>query len=816
MIIAHRDPETNQTQLLMDHLFNVAELSANNASNVNQYYTAYLLGILHDLGKADRKFQKKLKEKPKMRVNHSSAGGKYFLELLIKNRNVISNIPKENRQLFFEFMEIIIYVITAHHGLYDIWDVHTDVNRMQRRVQYAEEEKYHYEDDVLEFAEELEVELQKRQEVDFQELFLKSFSEFVLLDEKLKPTDDDARAFYASMKVRLLLSLLKNADIEDTINSYEQVVKPFSDKEVKIKKKNYLKEIEDIYQGFSEPTNKMNSIRTQLGKEGLQRGKIDGPGIYQLNLPTGAGKTLISLRYGMHQLNEKEKTRFVYITPFLSVLEQNADEIKSILKDKDIIEHHSNVIKETPVDDENLEDLDSKKEVFNQYLIDTWNSPVVLSTMVQFFQTLFKGRSANIRRFASLINSVIVLDEVQSLPITVTHIFNLSMNFISQAMGGTIIMCTATQPTYDSKYIKYKLNYGGQDGEPSNIVHLTEDERTIFDRNEVHILNDNEVSGSEDICEEVLAYSEDSMLVILNTKNAVKQVYEKLSYSTERPLYYLTTNLCPKHRQNIVKEMKSKLEANEPIICISTQLIEAGVDIDFKRLIRSYAGIDSIIQAMGRCNRHGNRSKKGIVNLVKVNKEFENIDRIEEIKEKVNVTSYILKDVQSPIDIVQLNNNFYEYYFANNQSKMNFPLPVKDSPSGFEYLATNKSLYNRTMKKKSMFQYLDQSFKTAAQNIDLIKNDTTGVIVYYKESEKMINELIELIDEFEKTFDGDLLPKIKSYTQKLQPYTVNMYLNFETKQHVTSYFNDSIHILVQDFYDEQMGVKEELDTLLNF
>lgn len=816
MIIAHRDSDTGQTQLLMDHLFNVAELSITEAEEVEQSQTAYLLGLLHDLGKADRNFQKKLKGKPNMKVNHSSAGGKYFFELLLQNRNLIRTIPEESQWLFLEFIEVIIYIITAHHGLYDIWSLHTDMNHMQHRLQYIEDEKYFYEEDVLHFAKDLEIELQKQKKVDFKQLILHSFSEFVNLDKKLSPKDEDERAFYTSMKIRLLLSILKNADIEDTINAYDKVIKPFNMKELQNKKQNYLKEIEQVYEKFSEPTNKINFIRTRLGDEGLQRGKTDGPGIYQLNLPTGAGKTLISLRYGMHQLNEQSKARFIYITPFLSVLEQNADEIKKILKDEDIVEHHSNVIKDTYVRDESIEEVDSKKESFNQYLIDTWSSPVVLSTMVQFFQTLFKGKASNIRRFSSLINSVIVLDEVQSLPITVTHIFNLTMNFVSQVMNSTIIMCTATQPTYDSKYIKYKLNYGGKEGEISNIVRLTEEERVIFNRNEVYLLNDNQISNAKEIYDEVLSHPEDSMLVILNTKKAVKQVYDELSGRTNRQLYYLTTNLCPKHRQDIVKEMKNKLVIDEPIICVSTQLIEAGVDIDFKRLIRSYAGIDSIIQAMGRCNRHGKHSKKGIVKLVKVNKDFENIERIEEIKEKVKATSYILKDVQSPIDIVALNDNFYEYYFANNQLKMDFPLSPRDSPSGFDYLSQNKSLYDRTMKENSVFQILNQSFQTASKNIDLINNETTGVIVYYKESEEMVDQLIERINQFERTFEGKILAEIKNDTQKLQPYTVNMYLTFESRQHVTSYLDDSIHILIQDSYNEKTGVMEELDALLSF
>src|SRR5699024_11725988 len=125
-----------------------------------------------------------------------------------------------------------------------------------------------------------------------------------------------------SMKICLLLSLIKNANIENTINSYEKVIETFDENALREKKSNYLKEVENVYSAFSAPTSKINFIRTKLGEDGLKRGKKDGPGIYQLNLPTGAGKTLISLRYSMHQLNEQNKSRFIYITPFLSVLEQ--------------------------------------------------------------------------------------------------------------------------------------------------------------------------------------------------------------------------------------------------------------------------------------------------------------------------------------------------------------------------------------------------------------------------------------------------------------------------------------------------------------
>jgi CRISPR-associated endonuclease/helicase Cas3 len=805
VIIGHLDPKTKKEQSLMEHLFNVGSIGAENSKTINQENTSYLLGIYHDLGKADKNFQVKLKKHPKKKVNHSSAGARYLLHYISGNKAILNNIPKKMYSLFYEYLEIILYIITAHHGIYDIWSLKSEENYLENRINYVENNKYFFAEDILPFAELVEEELTDRKKFGLSELILRSFDEFIELDQKLNPKKPKEKAFYSSLKVRLLLSILKNADIEDTINAYEPIIEPFNEQIIKSKKQKYLNEIEDLYQRFSEPTNEMNKIRTRLGEGGFERGELDSPGIYQLNLPTGAGKTLISLRYGMQQLNKQNKDRFIYITPFLSVLEQNAKEIKDILKDTDIIEHHSNVVMEKS------EESDSKKEAFSDYLIDTWDSPIVLSTMVQFFQTLFKGKSSSIRRFSSLANSVIILDEVQSLPVTVTHLFNMTMNFISQTMNSTIIMCTATQPTYNSEYIKHKMEYGGQSNEETNIVQLTQKERVIFERTEVHKLLDGAIVNAEDICEEVLKYSDDSTLIILNTKDAVKNVYETLKKHSDRKIYYLSTNLCPKHRQEIIEEMKGALDGGESIICVSTQLIEAGVDIDFDRLIRSYAGIDSIIQAMGRCNRHGNKKGKGIVKLAKVSKELENISNIEEIKEKVNVTDQILAHLNSPIDILQLNNEFYGLYYANNEEKMDYPSSSKDAPSGFDLLSLNSSIATPDLKDKAKFQMLNQSFQTAAREIDLITNETIGAIVYYKESKELIEELILLMNECENNFDYDLLPEINAYLQKLQPYTVNLYPG--KNQGLISYLDGKVNILIEDSYDSEMGVKEEIDTL---
>src|SRR5699024_9928638 len=260
--------------------------------------------------------------------------------------------------------------------------------------------------------------------------------------------------------------------------------------------------------------------------------------------------TMLSMRYGFHQMNEQNKHRFIYITPYLSVLEQNAAEIRKVSGDEGVLEHHSNV-----VETENYEavDGDAKADAYKDYLTDTWDSPIVLSTMVQLFQTLFKVKSGNIRRFANLINSVLILDEVQSLPLEVTTLFNLSMNFLSKIMKVNVVLCTATQPVYDSTGIKHSICYGDIEGENRDIVKLTFDQRKVFERTEVYKFNENNsVASIEEIAEDINEHNEDSILVILNTKKPVKELYERIKEADERNVYHLSTSMCPKHGLDII------------------------------------------------------------------------------------------------------------------------------------------------------------------------------------------------------------------------------------------------------------------------
>lgn len=806
-MLAHYDKETGKEQLLEDHLLNVALDAKRNGEKLNQGHIMFLIGLYHDLGKSDRSFQHMMMNQTKEKVDHSSAGTKYLYQEIYQ---ALQNYPDTEKleQFAPAFHETICYVISAHHGVYDIplleKEPEVGNSRLFRRIsyeKYSEQSKYHYDLDVLPFAKKLRQVIQKELKMDLNDLILHAFDEYLAMFEKLDWKDIEERSFYETLAMRLYLSLLKNADILDTVNAYEATVVPMTKEKYSELSDQYLSAIENLYDSFKKPTNTLNEIRTNIAEGILERGISDQPGIYRLDLPTGAGKTNLSMRYGFHQLKEQKKQRFIYITPYLSVLEQNAAHIRTVVGEKTegVLEHHSNVI------DSRDNSSDEKEKAMWDYLVDTWDHPIVLSSMVQLFQTFYKNKSSNIRRFSNLMNSVLILDEVQSLPIEVTTLFNLTVNFLSKVMNSSVILCTATQPVYNSEYIKHQIQYGGNNQELIDLVNLTENERNVFSRTEIYkFKEDDSYSTLQEVALAVESYSKDSVLIILNTKAAVKELYNLLKEQTNRSCYHLSTNMCAKHRLDIIKKIKKDIKT-EPLICISTQLIEAGVDVDFNRVIRSYAGIDSIVQANGRCNREGKLDGKGIVQLVNIDPEQENLKSkaLKAIRDKKEVTEKIISTLNSPIDIEQLNDEFFERYYAITEEKWFDYIIKKDEPTVFDLLSTNPD------KDLNAQIRLRQSFKTAGLEMDLIKNETKGVIVYYDDNDQKIEELIETIQRFEVYYKSDDLEKMKKLVKELQLYTINLYDTDELQKGVMKFQNGYIQVLQKEHYDEDVGTIEE-------
>ena len=799
MIKAHYNRDTNEMQSLKIHLTNVAESGRKEAESLGQGDVLFLLGLYHDLGKANKAFQDKLEMHPNKHVDHSSAGAIYLfqnIQACLKK----SSVPLADRVLF---QEISAYVISAHHGMYDIPLQDEGVQAEQfafnklrhRMIECMKNDSY--QEDILPFAQELEDKLNDYGYKDLNDLIEKAFANYQQAWSKLSWSDESEKEYYSGCFIRMYLSFLKNADILDTINAYGLLIEPLKDEEKQKLNESYLEAIERKYRSFSHHTTRLNEIRSQIGERVKSRGEKDSTGIYRLDLPTGAGKTNLSMRYAFHQLVDQNKSRFFYITPFLSVLEQNASEIRKVIGELGVLEHHSNVVKQT-------DDNDEKEAAMSNYLIESWDSQTILTSMVQFFQTLFKTKSANIRRFSSLANSVLILDEVQSLPIEVTTLFNLTMNFLNKVMNTTIILCTATQPAYDSTAIKHKLSYGGKYGEAADIVELTHDEKEVFSRTELRKFDENnQHSNLSDLVDFVLG-NDESILAIFNTKKTVDKFYMMLEGLTDRPIYQLSTNMCAQHRLDIISEIKQHLKKGIPIICISTQLIEAGVDIDFNRVIRSYAGVDSIVQASGRCNREGKRDK-GQVTLVNLTNEEENILSLKEIKAKKDATEYILHKISSPIEMSLLNRDFFEYYYANNQGSMDYPLSHGESV--YDYLSVNSYQDKNNFKGK-----LKQAFKTAGLKMNLINNDTVGVLVPYGDAIEKLLVLEELCEyDYPSVEDYQI---IKALLKELQPYTVNVRKHDQVLEATKSYLNGQIQILSDGYYDEKKGITLESGSFL--
>lgn len=794
---AHFNAETQKKQTLEQHAFNVALKASKDAMSIGQGDILFLLGLYHDLGKADPLFQEKLFYKPLLQVDHSYAGAKYLYGM---TKQLFSKTVFSNRE-FLLFQETVAYVIAAHHGMYDIpFEAGEDARKfgfnktfhriMQTREQYA------FSTDVIQYTRQLEQSLHDYGYKDLHNLLEKAWQNYQALWEKLSPQDESEEAFYAGCMVRLYLSLLKNADILDTINAYDLILKPHSPLENQVLIKNYHQSVEDLYASFGQPKTELNRIRTAIAKRVKTHGATDKTGIYRLNLPTGAGKTNLSLRYATQQMIQQGKRRFFYMTPFLSVLEQNASAIKRVLGEEGVLEHHSNVIREESKDEEG----DEKATLLFDYLLDSWDNPVVLTSMVQFFQTLFKTKSSNIRRFSSLIDSVVILDEVQSLPIEVTTLFNLMLNFLSQIMNATVVLCTATQPTYGSEEIRHRLSYAKN----ADIVTVSAEEQEIFTRTELwKFKEENGKTNLFEVADFVLA-DDMSTLIILNTKKSVASLYNLLKEQTNRPLYQLSTNMCPQHRLDIIKEIKEQLKEDVPLICVSTQLIEAGVDVDFEQVIRSYAGIDSIVQASGRCNREGKRDK-GRVTLVNLIDTEENLSRLKEIKNKKTATEMIITQQQSPIDVGALNDRFFEKYYANHKNAMDYP--IKDNETGYDYLSRNTFAGSKTK------SFLRQSFKTAGENIDLIKDDSVSVLVSYGEGKRKIAELEDLLTGTDYPTSQEW-GEIKQLLKDLQLCTVNLRNGDELLNATRCYLDGQILILQEEYYDGIVGVKKEAASFI--
>jgi len=789
MLCAHINPINFKEQSVKEHLYNVSKMSKEYGAKISLNATAELIGILHDMGKATNKFDSYIHyssshpndKSLKGSINHSTAGAKFIYDNFY---NTTDPYQKFTAQL------ISLAICSHHGGLIDCLDL-SGIDIFTNKMNTDKEIFYHealcnYKEECFETA-------------NINELFIKSKEEIRDILTKINKIDDSAKfgQFAAGMLQKYLFSCVIDADRYDTYTFMEG-----KDQKQSIDNSALWKELADKLEIELESypkESRIDLLREEVSVSCKNFAEKE-PGIYQLSVPTGGGKTLSSLRYALEHAKKFNKDRIFYIIPFTTIIDQNARDIKDILcRDDVILEHHSNLI------------VDNQQEDY-KLLTERWDSPIVLTTMVQFLDTLFSGGTQGVRRLHNLANSIVIFDEIQAIPVKCINMFNSAINFLSNICNATIILCTATQPLLSTTKMPLKLS------ENPNMILDMQEKFEQFKR--VNLVDKRLVGGYNAVSIKDLVLNTmnqvESVLVILNTKNSAKEIFNELKKANidlpkekQYLIFHLSTNMCPSHRMKILNDMREKL-GKERVICISTQLIEAGVNISFGCVVRSLAGLDSIAQAAGRCNRHGEGSCSDVYI---VNIEGENVSKLVDIKAGQECTMRVLQEFKESPSIFDNDllspkamERYYKYYFHNRMGEMDYTLskPNKDK-SMYDLLSSNNeggNAFNSRNGSKSKLM-LKQGFKTAGNNFQVIDQNTTGVIIPYGEGK----DLITLIN-------GQCsLTELKQYLKKAQQFSVNLY---ETDKRKLEEMNGIIPLkdgvvlaLRSEFYSEDAGVTFE-------
>lgn len=723
MSIAHIN-EIGEQQTVKQHCENVATIAERMGDENGISNLAYLAGLLHDCGKETERFDNYIKEQhdgtSKQRrgeINHSSAGAKYIYDF-IQPQNPIQQFT----------CQLIAYAVAAHHGMFDII---TEEGEDCFHKRLNPEKDICYEEAIQKYQSYVRPE-------ELRLRYSNAITEITKINKVIQnyikpntPDRNDIRKlcdFALGALQRFLLSIVIDADRIDT-NDFMTIKKRENLIATDYLWDEYQKRFNDYIAKL--PTDsRIALLRTEISKECFEFSR-NPTGTYRLSCPTGGGKTLASFRYALEHAKQYQKKHIIYIAPYRAILEQNCEVIKKALHAEDeILEHHSDVI---PEDNEKY-----------QYLTERYSSPIIFTTMVQFLNTLFSKRTQSIRRFHNFANSIIIVDEVQSIPVKCIHIFNQMINFMTNVFGTTFLMCTATQPSLENA--KYPMIFTPPKEMIQNLVGKYE----AFKR--VEVKDDRRIGGYDTVSLRELimnqAESKKSILVILNTKNAAKQCYEECKRYLEEIgnddviLYHLSSNMCPQHRMDELEGLRKKLDDEKKIICISTQLIEAGVDVSFRCVVRSFAGLDSIAQAAGRCNRHG---EEALGEVVIINCNDENLEKLEDIKEGQLATGFILDQfkqkpelIDSDLLSVKAMNWFYERYYFQRMDEMNYSVK-RWNTSIFEMLSNN--IKGCSEAKNPTNYFLRQAFETAGSCFEVIDSKTIGILVPYGIGKDMINNL---------------------------------------------------------------------------
>lgn len=386
----------------------------------------------------------------------------------------------------------------------------------------------------------------------------------------------------ASFWTRMLYSCLVDADFLDTERFMQGERGRGGAEDIGT----LLTKLENYILPWQTPRSELNRLRCEILNTCLNSGK-QAKGLYTLTVPTGGGKTVASLAFALRHAVSHGMQRVIYVIPYTSIIDQNAQVFRDILGSGNVLEHHSGV-------QFDLSDGASPEDIRKALATENWDMPVVVTTAVQFFESMYASRSSKCRKLHNLANSVIIFDEAQMLPLTHLRPCVAAMASLVQQFHSTVVLCTATQPSLNDLFRTYAPAYPVTELCPQTATLYEKFRRVTF--RQAGMLEDGTLA------EQLRQHRQ--VLCIVNSRKAAQQIFALLP---KEGCFHLSTLMIPAQRQALLREIRDRLKSGEVCRVVSTSLIEAGVDVDFPAVYREMAGLDSILQAAGRCNREGKR-----------------------------------------------------------------------------------------------------------------------------------------------------------------------------------------------------------------
>ncbi len=713
--------DKSEWQRLSDHLVNTAKLAFELGRDAGISDLAYTAGLLHDIGKYSQAFQRRLEGAPQ-RVDHATAGAQEVLNLFQTNQQKT-------------IARLLAYTISGHHGglldegtSADMAGESTLQGRLKKKVQ--------------DFS-------AYRNELDLSAISLKI--------SPLKRTKN--LGFSLAFLTRMLYSTLVDADWLETETYMNDGKRPrggYADIETLCARFNqFLKR-------FDSPKNAINQKRSETLNACLEKSN-QPQGIFTLTIPTGGGKTLASMAFALNHAVRYGLKRIIYVIPFTSIIEQNAAVFEDCLGSENVLQHHSNFdweqVRER-VNDNSRDDETNNAFLKLKLAAENWDIPIVVTTNVQFFESLFARQKSRCRKLHNLAKTVIIFDEAQMIPREYMKPCMLSVQELVLNYWASAVFCTATQPLLNQFM-----------PEIPDFVELAPDLKELYSfYKRVQIIQSGTLKD-EELLERMNSLNQ--ALCIVNTRKHAKGLFEGLK---EDSRFHLSTLMCAAHRRKTLLKIRERLANGEDCRVVSTQVMEAGIDVDFPVGFRALAGLDSIIQAAGRVNREG-RQKSANIFVFEPDTEF--------IKRE---PTFIKQTSEAARSILRK--------YSED------PLSMEAIQDYFQLLDTLQDP-QKSSDAKGILDCLSRSggfdFKTASEAFKLIENITVAVIIRYND------EVTDLVKKLA------YLPNTTEIRRKLQPYLVNIYENeFENLNSLgrIEMVSDAIAILKDDptFYSDQTGI----------